>query len=168
VILNAICGLHVAGMKSEEYRSGTNSRTTAIHRALNVGRDCRRLLRPLPASAIRSLPHKRNHGMPPKSPLPPHACYPSRHRSKGQIAISLSPDAELSPIHLSRRPPSLIIFLGLFSVFHNVAFLKQDLLQDPLPLWLAPQEKFQVHSEMLEFLALRISHNRLGIRIFFD
>jgi hypothetical protein len=69
---------------------------------------------------------------------------------------------------LSEDRGSLIIFLGLFSAFHNVAFLEQDLLQYPLPLWLAAQQKFQVHSEMLEFLALRISHNRSGISILFN
>src|SRR5207302_3671517 len=50
--------------------------------------------------------------------------------------------------------------LGLLPVLHDVPRLEEDLLELGPPLRHPPEEKLQVHAEMLELLALRVGHDR--------
>ena len=60
------------------------------------------------------------------------------------------------------------VFLRLFPVLDYVAGPEEDFLHDVAPLRLLPQEKLEIHPEMLEFLLLGVPHDGLRFPILLE
>src|SRR6476661_9354697 len=67
-----------------------------------------------------------------------------------------------------RRPTSVDVLLGLFAERHDVANGKQNPFQLATPVSLVTEQEFKIHSEVLEFLLLRILHDRLRRTVLLD
>src|SRR4051812_24654644 len=65
----------------------------------------------------------------------------------------------------SRRLNLIDIFLGLLAMFDNIALFEEDIAHHFAPLRILPQQKFQVHAEVLELFLLRITHDRFGLGV---
>src|SRR5205085_6018736 len=66
-----------------------------------------------------------------------------------------------------RRLAILRVFRA-FAAGDDVAIREEDGLQRDTPVRCSPQQKFEAHPEVLEFLALRVEHDRPRARISFE
>ena len=65
----------------------------------------------------------------------------------------------------------VLLFGFLFAAlagFDDAAFSEKNFLELSLPLWLAAEQEFQIHSKVLEFFLLGSLHDRLGLGVFFQ
>src|SRR6476660_4786058 len=66
------------------------------------------------------------------------------------------------------RRSSIDLFFRRFATVDDIALGEEDLLQFRAPVRTAAEQKFQIHSEMLEFLFLSVLHDRVGLRVLLD
>src|SRR6185436_12860014 len=59
-------------------------------------------------------------------------------------------------------------FLGVVSMFDDVAFLEQDATQRLLPFGFFSQQEFEIHAEVFHLFVLSVLHDGLRIAILLD
>ena len=92
-----------------------------------------------------------------------------------QVAHGALPPQAADPQRLAtneRRTPSRLVLgrllLGLLTVLDDVALLEEDSLRDLAPKRRAAQQEFEVHTEVLELLALGVAHDRPSLAVWLD